>query len=145
MRHSWRDSKPSSSNSFSLKCLWLLLLVWDKHCTAAVLVFDKVMRYKLGHIQCHQNRGEVSADLGRIFWSLRKSPMVLFTLFNITFKWSSKDKQLSRTTPKCFCESVSNTLLLLKARGELYSIFVFLLNITSWACFLGSGLKLTFH
>ena len=83
-----------------------------------------------------------SADLGRIFWSLRRSPIVLFTLFIIILKWSSKDKRLSRTTPKCFCELVSDTLLLLKARGGWYSFFAFLLNITSWACLLGSGLKI---
>ena len=56
---------------------------------------------------------------------------VLFTLFNIIFKWSLKDKRLSRTTPKCFCELVSDTLLLLKVRARWYSYFVLLLNITS--------------
>ena len=72
-----------------------------------------------------------SADLGMIFLSLRRSPIVLFTLFNIIFKWSSKDNRLSRTTPKCFCELVSDALLLLKERGGWHYFFVFLLNITS--------------
>ena len=59
-----------------------------------------------------------SADLGRIFCSLQKSPIVLFTSFNVTFKWSSKDKRLSRII---VYELISNTFLLLKARGGWYS------------------------
>ena len=51
--------------------------------------------------------------------------MFFFTLFNIIFKWSIQDKQLSRTVPKCLCELVSNTLLLLKLRGEWRFFFCF--------------------
>ena len=36
--------------AFPLKCLWLLLLLRDKHYTVAVLVFDVMICYKLSHI-----------------------------------------------------------------------------------------------
>ena len=65
-----------------------------------------------------------STDLDRILWILLRSPIVLFTLFNIIFKLSSKNKGLPRT-PKCFCELVSDTLLLLKQEedGVLFLFF----------------------
>ena len=79
-----------------------------------------------------------SADLNGIFWSLRKIPIALFTLFNIILKWSSKDKRLSRTTLKCFCELVSDTLLLLKGRaGWYYFLFCYLILLPG-AFLLGS-------
>ena len=66
-----------------------------------------------------------SWDLGRIFWSFRRRPIVLFTVSIIIFKWSSKDKQLLKTTPKSFCELVSDTLLMLKASGRMVFFFCF--------------------
>ena len=59
------------------------------------------------------------SHLGRILPSLRRSSIVLLTLFNITFKCSANDKRLSRIIPNCFCELVSGTLLLFKKQSEM--------------------------
>ena len=56
------------------------------------------------------------SDLRKTFWSLRKRPIVLSTLFIIIFKYSSNHGRLSKTTPKCFCELALDTLPLLKTR-----------------------------
>ena len=59
------------------------------------------------------------SHLGRILPSLRRSSIVLLTLFNITFKCSTNDKRLSRIIPNCFCELVSGTLVLFKKQSEM--------------------------
>ena len=51
-----------------------------------------------------------SADLGRMLWNLRRSPIFLLTLLNIIFKCSSNDKRLSRKISNGFWEQA--TLLL---------------------------------
>ena len=52
-----------------------------------------------------------SADLGKILWNLRRSPIFLLTLLNIIFKCSSNDKRLSRKISNGFWEQ--GTLLLI--------------------------------
>ena len=57
----------------------------------------------------------------------------------------SKDNFESKCRRKCFWESNLLTGNLLKnVLGWIFPI-VFLLKMTSWACFVGSGLKLIFH
>ena len=51
----------------------------------------------------------------------------------------------SNVTLRCFWEEVWKTLLLLKTKDGCGSFFILQLKITSWACLLGSGLKLIFH
>ena len=50
-----------------------------------------------------------SADLGRMLWSLCRSPIALLILFNIILKCSLNDRQLSRMS-NCFCELASYTM-----------------------------------
>ena len=57
----------------------------------------------------------------------------------------SKDNFESKCRPKCFWESALLTGILRKNILRWIFLVVFLLNITSWACFIGSGLKLIFH
>ena len=48
-------------------------------------------------------------------------------------------------TPGCFWEDACKTLFLLKTKDGDGSFFILLLEINSWACLHGFGLKLTFH
>ena len=48
-------------------------------------------------------------------------------------------------TPRCFWEKVYKTLFLLKTKYGCGRFFILELKIPSWACLLGSGLKLNFH
>ena len=72
-------------------------------------------------------------------------PVVLFSLVKIVLIWISKDNFKSKCRPKCFCESALLTGMFLKNILGWILVVVFLLKITSWACFVGSGLKLIFH
>ena len=76
---------------------------------------------------------------------MRKRPIVLLTLFRTLLRCSSKVNLTSNVTPRCFWEEVCKTLLLLKTKDGCGSFFILRLKITSWACLLGSGLKLIFH
>ena len=86
-----------------------------------------------------------SAGLGKIFCNFRSNPMVLLILFDTFVKCSSNVNLLSNVNPKCFCDDAWETLLLLKRKGGWQTFFSFLEKITSWACLLGSGLKLILH
>ena len=57
----------------------------------------------------------------------------------------SKDNFESKCRPKYFWESALLTGMLLKNILGWIFLVVFLLKMTSWACFVGSGLKLIFH
>ena len=75
-------------------------------------------------------------------WSLRRSHVVLFTLFCAFFKCKIKSNLVSNIIPRCLWVEDDLTKFSLKYnRG--WSIF--LLKITSWACFLGSGLNLILY
>ena len=72
-------------------------------------------------------------------------PIVLSTLVKIVLKWMSKNNFELKYRPKCFWESALLTGILLKQILGWIFLVVFLLKMTSWACFAGSGLKLIFH
>ena len=83
--------------------------------------------------------------LGKLSWSLRRSPIVLFTLFCTFFRCKLKSNLVSNIIPRCFWVDDDLTKFSLKYNGGWSILLIFLLKITSWACFLGSGLNLIFH
>ena len=83
--------------------------------------------------------------LGKGFWSLRISPFVLFMLFSAFFSWKLTSNLVSNTIPRCLWVDVNLTKFWLQYNRGWRILLVFLLKITSWACFLGSGLNLIFH
>ena len=86
-----------------------------------------------------------SAGLGKIFCNFRNNSMVLLISFDTFVKCLSNVNLLSKVNPKCFCNYAWETILLLKRIRGGQTFFSFLEKITSWACMLGSGLKLMFH
>ena len=86
-----------------------------------------------------------SAGLGGIFCNFCNNHVVLLILFDTLVKCLSNVNLLSNVNPKWFCDDAWETLLLLKCIVGWQIIFSFLEKITSWACLLGSGLKLIFH
>ena len=72
-------------------------------------------------------------------------PIVLSTLVKIVLKWMSKNNFELKYRPKCFWESALLTGILLKQILGWIFLVVFLLKMTSWACFVGSGLKPILH
>ena len=85
----------------------------------------------------------INAGFGKMFCSLR-SPTALLVLPRTLCKRSFNVNLESRMTWRCLWY-VWVIVLLLIIRGEWYTLFVFLLQITSWTCLLKSGLKLMFH
>ena len=83
--------------------------------------------------------------LGKEFLSFRISPIVLFTLLNITFRYSSKLSWLSKIKPRCFLKAVCLTFVLLKLSGAWSGFIILREKITSCACLVRSGLELIFH
>ena len=57
----------------------------------------------------------------------------------------SKDNFESKWRPKCFWESALLTGILLKNILGWIFLVVFVVKMTSWACFVGLRLKLIFH
>ena len=87
----------------------------------------------------------IKDGLGNTCWNFCNRPIVLFTLVKIVLIWMSKDNFGSKCRPKCFWESALLTGMLLKNVLGWIFLVAFLLKMTSWACFVGSGLKLIFH
>ena len=85
------------------------------------------------------------AGLGKIFCNFYNNPVVLLILFDTFVKCLSNVNLLSNVNPKCFCNDAWETLLLKHKARMLQTFFSFVEKITSWACLLGSGLKLFFH
>ena len=83
--------------------------------------------------------------LSKVSWSLRRSSIVLFTLFCIFFRCKLKSDLVSNIIPRWFWVGDDLTKFSLKYNGGWSILLIFLLKITSWACFLGSGLNLIFH
>ena len=84
-------------------------------------------------------------DLGRIGWNLRNRPIVLLIFWVIFFMCSTKFSLTSNVNPRCFWDILFFKGMLLKERQGWSSFLVFLLNITSCACLVKSGLKIIFH
>ena len=76
---------------------------------------------------------------------LRRNPIVLFTTFCTCFSCKLKSKLVSNTVPRCLWVDDDLTNFWLKHTGGWSILLIFLLKITSWACFLGSGLDLILH
>ena len=83
--------------------------------------------------------------LGKVFWSLRRRHIVLLTLFCTFFRGKLKSNLVSNIIPRCFWVDDDLIKFWLKHDGGWSILSIFLLKITSWACFLGSGLNLIFH
>ena len=77
--------------------------------------------------------------LGNICWKIRFKSIVLFTSVKIILIWMSKDNFESKCIPKCFWESALLTGMLLKNILGWIFLALFLLQMTSWACFVGLG------
>ena len=83
--------------------------------------------------------------LGEVSWSLRRSRIILFTLFCTFLRCKLKSNLVSNIIPRCFWVDDDLTKFPLKYNGGWSILLIFLLKITSWACFLGSRLNLIFH
>ena len=84
-------------------------------------------------------------DLGRIGWNLRNRPIVLLIFWVIFFMCSTKFSLTSNVNPRCFWDILFFKGMSLNERQGWSSFLIFLLNITSCACFVKSGLKIIFH
>ena len=80
--------------------------------------------------------------LGKVSWSLRRRPIVLLALFCTFFRCKLKSDLVSNIIPRCLWGDDDLTKFWLKYYGGWSTLLIFLLKITSWACFLGSGLNL---
>ena len=67
----------------------------------------------------------ISANLGKRFCNLQRSPIVWFIFPDTTFRWSSNFNWLSSIIPYCFWEEVRLTLALLKSNGRWIFFFSF--------------------
>ena len=103
------------------------------------LIKDDITIVYLWHYESFVN------GLGSNCWNFRDKPVVLSTLVKIVLIWISKINFESKCRPRCFWESALTTGMLLKNILGWIFLLVFLLKVTSWACFVGSGLKLIFH
>ena len=83
--------------------------------------------------------------LVKVSWSLRRSPIVLFTLLYTFFRCRLKSNLVSNAIPRCFWVDDDLTKFSLKYNEGWSILLILLLKITSWACFLGSGLNIIFH
>ena len=84
-------------------------------------------------------------DLGRIGWNLRNRPIVLLIFWVIFFMCSTKFSLTSNVNPRCFWDKLFFKEMSLNERQGWSSFLIFLLNITSCACLVKSGLKIIFH
>ena len=86
----------------------------------------------------------INSVQGKVFWSLRRNYIVLFTLFS---RFSGANQNLiSCLIPLCNVLSWSClTEFWVKYNGGWSILLICLLKITSGACYLGSGLSFTFR
>ena len=77
--------------------------------------------------------------LGKVSWSLRRSLIVLFTLFCTFYRCRLKSNLMSNIILRCFWVDDDLTKFSLKYKGEWWTLLIFhLLSL-----FLGSGLSAT--
>ena len=80
------------------------------------------------------------------FCNLGRSPIVSFILVITIFRWfSNVNLESSSMMPRCFWYIDWVTFALLNTKEGWGIFFVLRLKMTSWACLVGSGLKLIFH
>ena len=75
---------------------------------------------------------------GNACWNFCNKPIVLSTLVNIPLIWRSKDNSESEYSYRCSWESTLLTGILLNNILGWSFFVVFLLKMTSCACFIGS-------
>ena len=82
---------------------------------------------------------------GNTSWHFCNRRVVLFILVKIVLIWISKNNfESSKYRPRCFWEPALLIGILLENILGWIILVVFLLKMTFWACFFGSGLKLVF-
>ena len=86
-----------------------------------------------------------SAFLGSLLCSFFIMPIPLYALLIFSFIWALKSSFSSKWIPKCYWFIECSTVVSLKKTDGWQSFNLFLEKITSWACFLGSGLNDIFH
>ena len=86
-----------------------------------------------------------SAFLCSLLCSFFIMPISLQALVIFSFIWALKSSFSSKWIPKCFWLAERSTIVSLKKTDGWQSFTLFLEKITSWACFLGSGLNDVFH
>ena len=96
----------------------------------------------MGHYKWFANNNDC---LSKLFWSLRRSPIVLFNLLCAFFRCKLKSNLVSSTILKYFLEEDDLTKFWWKSNGGWLTLLILLLKITFWACLLGSELKFIFH
>ena len=72
---------------------------------------------------------------------LQRSSIVLFLFSKTIFKWSRNLNLVTRNINRCFWISVSTAGFPLKNRSGWFAFIVLQKNITSWTCFVESGVK----
>ena len=87
----------------------------------------------------------ISANLGRRFCNFRRSPKVMFVFKNTIFRYLWSIDLVSSIIPRWFWDDDWEPLELLNSSGGSYISFALRLKMTSWACLVGSELKLIFH
>ena len=96
-----------------------------------------------GRLLCHHSKDKVWQMICNLnFWS---KPTVLLIFVNTDVKCSSKLNFESNIIHKCLWIVVTLTILLLNIRPGWFLCKFLRLNMVSWACFVGSVLKLIFH
>ena len=80
-----------------------------------------------------------------MWWSFLNKPIFLLTLLNILLRCSWKSSLISKNIPKCFRVSDWVIMVLLKINEGWDYFSILREKRSSWACMLGSGLKLMFH
>ena len=129
------------------------LLLLDKHCIAQIWVFHEKRIYSLGR-RWNQNCLMASdkcftysqyGDAGTIGRNLRNRSIVLLIFWVIFFMCSTKFSFASNVNPRCVWNALFSKRMLLNERLKWSSFIVSLLNITSCACLVKSGLKIIFN
>ena len=121
-----------------------LIRYFDEMCYIQQSVICSIINYvsliKIKPYKWFEN--SINDVYGKVSWSLRRSPFVLFTLFCTFFRCKLKFNLVSNIIPRCLWVDDDLTKFSLKYNRRWSVLLIFLLQITSWACFFGSGLNL---
>ena len=74
-----------------------------------------------------------------------KGAINLFTLFDMFLKWSWKSSSESSNMPEYFCDNTYLAIELPKSNWVWFRFCILRDSMTSWACFMGLGLKVIFQ
>ena len=84
-------------------------------------------------------------DLGKIGWNLHHRPIILLIFWVMFFMCSPKFSLTSNVNPRCAWDILFFKGMSLNERKEWSTFLVSILNITSCACSVKSGLKIIFY